>query len=1570
MVWVSPYKISQGESKEWTIVEERRFFLLEHLEAADVVSVQTLKRRGSVIHSSGAKETDASRRRLLDLENTRRSEKNRTSVTFSYRILLITKGGYFIISVAENLPAIRKEWVWLEENMVDPNKEFADHVEEEKQKAKFHLLKSSVRFVKSMVNNEEQEFYQYLLNRIDALAANEPESQQSLHVYTEQMAKRKKYMEDLGPPMRRNEHAETLRGRRSESVITRSPMWKSESNYDDFSAPPNSTSAFPLRNTFGGVGDFLPRTPTMELGQSPSIPSSPTTTRKKSMSIPSSLLISAGSSYDDVTAEHSSPPTVNPLRSSGYLNCEQLETMLRTDKGFGCVLQYHLHQPQDQQTTLSHLLFWMDIHIFQSMNKANIADMAPEMVKKYLLTPGSTHYIDVDPELTAAIFTYNEIKVPEILPPKQSAGLFSRIWRSSNPFADQPQITTITSVSSTVVHHNVEEDLFTMNPNLTPNSFDAIQKWLLQVIFNHMMPNFLTDTAYRQYRVDTLSETEEKDTEIPEDTSMETEDIMKDVNAALEDVIVHEEEDPTSPAAIERLAMSFFASTFDQPEYSLLAYCSCSYSHWDPPNEVEGRKGGLYVTSDGLSFYGLPTEDDDCEILSTLPFTDMSMISLVKHEDHIESKICGSPTNSRIRNMEERVVRIRMTDNTEHFFEDLTDLDATIRMLKQLWNITVDHLLDELETIELHQQQMRHQQHSHLSPVVEKKHLSSVLKERTLLEWMECHESLVGALDNMKTNENLHQTFRVPLEETVVQDEKCCLIVEFNKYDVEDDLSEAQKKEVMDRIVPGNLQISQNFACFQGDKEEIHIVIPFDKTSIVKEMEAIGDRPACIYIITKTRHKFRFTHFDNFDVAASLIREHWGKKILKKTALVGPVHYYRSTSFKNWKEMTDRKQSEEELVLRKLITSKETEKSKQGHLTEQEAAFEQERVKQWVGKIPSMIKGSDSFEGLISHIRRTSTGRVSASDFSAEGLLASNSWERRREQLVSLHFKHEKLKLMVRQGIPPSLRGQLWQLWSGSRFKMNLMKDHFADLLVYYEGQQSLAIKEIEKDLNRSFPEHPFYQTQEGLQSLRRVLLGYSWRNQAIGYCQSMNIVVASILLFMSEEEAFWLTSSICEELLSDYYVTSMIGSMADQRVFEVLVQTYLPQIHKHLGRVGIPIQLISFPWFMCIYINCLPLELSNRILDCFFYEGREVFFKFGLAWFKMREEEILKEEEGKTIVDLMKQKDIDGDKLFSIAFGEFDNIPLETVNELYHRYKFEIIKEREKGLQSPLEVNNNINSMHHLWSPADGQNVMDFILELLFRSKSSYFSWGSGQGEDIGQHQQLHIIIVIMEEYSSSEEETTTPQFEEVTAEKAEQIRYQMQIQPRRITRGLKKQLAGELLPSRIVLPVNCLPDVFNAVMHGLDPQERVLYNEGKVQHLIMVQYHDKRFDVNFTSKEEFVAKTLETIRNDEKYKNHKADAQLDPSRVYEKNNVDTVAQVIKKYDEWFQSLSERQNRTMRGKIPYKHLWTADEIERLKEANRKYPRNNAKVAEIMGLHPNHIVYFKLALRQKRKSKK
>jgi hypothetical protein len=39
----------------------------------------------------------------------------------------------------------------------------------------------------------------------------------------------------------------------------------------------------------------------------------------------------------------------------------------------------------------------------------------------------------------------------------------------------------------------------------------------------------------------------------------------------------------------------------------------------------------------------------------------------------------------------------------------------------------------------------------------------------------------------------------------------------------------------------------------------------------------------------------------------------------------------------------------------------------------------------------------------------------------------------------------------------------LWQLWSGSRFKQQQALGHYNDLLKYYEGQPSIATREIDK---------------------------------------------------------------------------------------------------------------------------------------------------------------------------------------------------------------------------------------------------------------------------------------------------------------------------------------------------------------------------------------------------------------------------------------------------------------------------------------------------------------------------
>ncbi|KAF2223956.1 rab-GTPase-TBC domain-containing protein [Elsinoe ampelina] len=281
------------------------------------------------------------------------------------------------------------------------------------------------------------------------------------------------------------------------------------------------------------------------------------------------------------------------------------------------------------------------------------------------------------------------------------------------------------------------------------------------------------------------------------------------------------------------------------------------------------------------------------------------------------------------------------------------------------------------------------------------------------------------------------------------------------------------------------------------------------------------------------------------------------------------------------------------------------------------------------------------------------------------------------------------LPRLTRIGLPNRLRGEVWELMSGA-FYLRLQKPkQYQETLDKYHGQPSLAIDEIEKDLNRSLPEYPGFQSEDGIGRLRRVLTAYSWINPDVGYCQAMNIVVAALLIYLSETQAFYLLSILCDRLLPGYYSTTMYGTLLDQRVFESLVERTLPILSEHLTKSDVQLSVVSLPWFLSLYINSMPLVFAFRVLDVFFLEGPKVLFQVGLAILRINGEELLDATDDGTFISVLKsyfarleesahpksenpklRAVTNFQALMVVAFKEFAGITQNTISELRARHK------------------------------------------------------------------------------------------------------------------------------------------------------------------------------------------------------------------------------------------------------------------------------------------------------------
>ncbi|KAK3637688.1 hypothetical protein LTR56_013520 [Elasticomyces elasticus] len=221
----------------------------------------------------------------------------------------------------------------------------------------------------------------------------------------------------------------------------------------------------------------------------------------------------------------------------------------------------------------------------------------------------------------------------------------------------------------------------------------------------------------------------------------------------------------------------------------------------------------------------------------------------------------------------------------------------------------------------------------------------------------------------------------------------------------------------------------------------------------------------------------------------------------------------------------------------------------------------------------------------------------------------------------------------IRAGIPPPLRGVVWQSMSGARDRA--LEEAFDTL--QHESSPYEGI--INKDVGRSFPGVELFKDAEGegQKSLGRVLKCFSLHDTSIGYCQGLGFLVGPLLMNMGEREAFCVLVRLMEGFgLRESFLPSLRGLHMRIYQFSVLVREEMPGLWGHLEGLGVEGAYLS-QWFLSLFAVTCPLEMLMRIYDVVFAEGAgETVMRVALALMRRNEGKMMGSGEFEEVMQLL----------------------------------------------------------------------------------------------------------------------------------------------------------------------------------------------------------------------------------------------------------------------------------------------------------------------------------------------
>jgi hypothetical protein len=245
-------------------------------------------------------------------------------------------------------------------------------------------------------------------------------------------------------------------------------------------------------------------------------------------------------------------------------------------------------------------------------------------------------------------------------------------------------------------------------------------------------------------------------------------------------------------------------------------------------------------------------------------------------------------------------------------------------------------------------------------------------------------------------------------------------------------------------------------------------------------------------------------------------------------------------------------------------------------------------------------------------------------------------------------------------GIPPNQTSQSTPRATGSSVPVTPIRGPYPE--------QSYVRDVIKKDLRRTFPDMPFFNT-EGQKKLNRILLAYAGLNKSVGYCQGMNFIAGFLLAISAdansedhtEEEAFWVFVQIMNSFgAATLYADSTPLLHLLMYQYTKFFERQLPEVYRHMAERSFMTEMYLPQWILTLFCKEFPFATVQRIWEFMLCRGLRSLIEISLGIMHLVKDDIMRIDSMENLKSFLRK-----------APGELDpNKIVKSADNISNKYK------------------------------------------------------------------------------------------------------------------------------------------------------------------------------------------------------------------------------------------------------------------------------------------------------------